>query len=231
MIRSVVSLSVLKQKAKQIKKAKSISLHQALNEAAKAFGFSNYKNYLNALKEQEMILETKKRVNEQLMAGQKRTEIFKKLESLVLVLQKLKEPFGQFVDELMKNDYSDEEIQEVCGQNIDLKKYLELKLLREFLLDEGADLDSEAPYHIAKTVTLKNLSYKTADIPNYIEDDGNSLYVEAEYDLTLNCILGHEPGEMHPFVQDRHASGFVELVVDIRGELNIDNMDIGWKVW
>jgi type II secretory pathway pseudopilin PulG len=49
MKKSLVSPSFLKQKARQLKKEKSLSQSQALNEAAQHFGFSNYKNYLNVL--------------------------------------------------------------------------------------------------------------------------------------------------------------------------------------
>ncbi len=51
MKKSLVSPSFIKQKAKQLKREKSLSQSQALNEAVQLFGFSNYKNYLNILED------------------------------------------------------------------------------------------------------------------------------------------------------------------------------------
>ena len=48
-MKSLVSPSFLKQKARQLKKEKSLSQGEALNEASRFLGFTNYKNYLNIL--------------------------------------------------------------------------------------------------------------------------------------------------------------------------------------
>lgn len=47
MKKSLVTPTFLKQKAKALKKEKSISFHQALEETAIQFGFANYKHFLN----------------------------------------------------------------------------------------------------------------------------------------------------------------------------------------
>lgn len=46
---SIALLSFLKQRARQLKKEKSLRSCQALDEAARELGYSNYKNYLNVL--------------------------------------------------------------------------------------------------------------------------------------------------------------------------------------
>jgi hypothetical protein len=50
MNKTFVSPSFFKQKSTQLQKEKSLTWHQALDEAARAFGFSNYKNYRNLSK-------------------------------------------------------------------------------------------------------------------------------------------------------------------------------------
>ena len=52
MKKAFVLLSILKKRAKQLKKEKFLSWHQALDEASKEFGFSNYKNYKNIFEAQ-----------------------------------------------------------------------------------------------------------------------------------------------------------------------------------
>jgi hypothetical protein len=47
MKKSLVTPTFLKQKAKALKKEKSISFHQALEETAIQYGFANYKHFLN----------------------------------------------------------------------------------------------------------------------------------------------------------------------------------------
>ena len=50
MKKSFIPPSVLRQKAKQLKKEKSLSHHLALDGAAIYYGFANHKNYLNEAK-------------------------------------------------------------------------------------------------------------------------------------------------------------------------------------
>lgn len=57
-MKSIVSPSFLKQRARQIKKAKSLSQHEALNEASVELGFSNYKHFLNVLEENKKSTQT-----------------------------------------------------------------------------------------------------------------------------------------------------------------------------
>lgn len=48
---SIVSPTFIKQIARQLKKEKSLSQSQALNEAVRKYGFSNYRNYQKTLKD------------------------------------------------------------------------------------------------------------------------------------------------------------------------------------
>lgn len=244
MKRPLVSLSVLKQKAKQIKKEKSISQHQALNEAVKEIGFSNYKHYLKALEESKMQAEASQRVGQQMIASRKRGEIFKKVESLIPILQSLKLPFAEFINSVTQEKRSEDALRAICEQKPDLKKYLELHFLKEFLVDAEGEIDFEAPYHIAKKVSVKNLVYKTSDMPiDDVEDeDGGAiypdinegtLYLEGEYALTLEFAFDYDRDDKEnpEMLKDRQMWGSFELTVDKDANISIENMDIGWSAW
>ncbi len=123
MKKSLVSPSFLKQKARQLKREKSLSQSQALDEAAQQFGFSNYKNYLNVLEANLKQSKPAKEVLLKQIASEK--NIYKKMDLAISSIFNSKIPFPEQLDILQlfqdsddSDDDYDSEKQAICEKLI-----------------------------------------------------------------------------------------------------------------
>ncbi|MBL7544120.1 MAG: hypothetical protein JNL11_09900 [Bdellovibrionaceae bacterium] len=92
MKKSPVSPSFIKQRARQIKKEKSLSQRQALDEASIESGYPNYQNYLNTLKMSEPQPATAEQIHELWLDKQK--EMTKKLYAVLPLFENFKIPIN-----------------------------------------------------------------------------------------------------------------------------------------
>lgn len=106
MKRSFVSPSFLKQKARQLKKEKSLSQSQALDEAARQLGFSNYKNYLNISEANKK--QSKPPIAVLLKNISSEKDMFKKMDLAISSIINFKIPFHDQLDILKLFQHSDD---------------------------------------------------------------------------------------------------------------------------
>src|SRR5579872_6745088 len=111
MKKSFVSPSFLKQIARKLKREKSLGHSQALNDAAKLYGYSNYKNYLNASKANREHSEFEK-VN-LFKDISSEMDLSKKVLLAISFLQKFKTPFQDSLRVLKQFESSEEALQSV----------------------------------------------------------------------------------------------------------------------
>ncbi|OYZ11981.1 MAG: hypothetical protein B7Y39_18915 [Bdellovibrio sp. 28-41-41] len=217
MKKSPVSPSFLKQRARQIKKEKSLTQHQALDEAAKELGHSNYKNFLNIL---DMGQPQPKPATEDQMQAlwlDKQKVMTKKLYAVQPLFENFKIPFHDLFNTLNENKNSKDTVQSICEKSA-LKEYLELYFLIDALRDEEGEIDDYTPYHVAKKASLKNVIYKFKK---------GKIFVEGEYDLKLEFGFEYDKDDKHPTFQDEEMSGYFELTLDSDKNISIEDMDIG----
>lgn len=218
MKKPIVSPSFLKQKARQLKKSKSLTQSEALNEASQELGFSNYKNYLNALEssrpEPPDPADFEMEIWEQ-MNG----ESSKRIAIVDSLLQKLKLPFGELLDSLEQARHWKTR-QSICEKYPELKEFIRLHIHMDSLEDEGGSLELISSYHLPKEAEVKNLVFRLGD---------DLLLVEGDYELKLDFAFEHEPNDPHPLLEDRSAWGSFELTIDRNKTLTIEHSDIGWE--
>lgn len=211
----LVAPQFLKQKARQLKKEKSLKQREALDQASMLFGFTNYQNYLNELEtsrtprmatdeEMHKLWEDKQAVA---------MERYAEVEELV---QNLDFPIEEFIKTARQLSKKSEK-QMFFEEKTNVKKILELKLLQEFLADEESNVDDYARYHIAKAVALKDLRFKTLK---------GRLKVEGYYDLTLEFAFDYDDDKSEFFKDDKMFGWFI-LTVDAEKNVVFEDMDIG----
>lgn len=215
--KSFVSPSFLKQKARQIKKQKAITQHQALDEAANALGYSNYKNYRNTSESNRRQIVLSKTAFLEQIRSQKEKEIFKKICLTISLLQSFKIPFQDLLDDLKLAQHSKEAMRSICEKS-PVREYIELHLLKDFLEDENGEIGDYAPYHIAKDVKLKNILYKFSE---------DMLYVKGDYSLKLEFGFDHDKDTKDDFFNDREMFGSFELSIDRNKIITIENLEMG----
>jgi len=214
---SVVSPSFLKQKARQLKKEKSLSQHQALDEASKQLGYTNYKNYLNISEIDFPRPRPATAADIHALWLDKQKEMTKRLYAAQPLFDNFEISFQDLFSSLKENKKSKTTVQSICEES-PLREYLELYFLIDALRDEEGEIDDYTPYHIAKKATLKNVSYKfKKDI----------IHVEGEYDLILEFGFGYDKGDKHPTFEDEEMFGAFELTIDKDKNIVIDDQDIG----
>jgi hypothetical protein len=213
-----VSPSFLKQKARQLKRQKTISQAQALDEAAKELGYSNYKNYLNASKaNQNRPVHTEEALLLKL-SSEKQTAVTAKVELFRSRISKLRQPTQELVRFLNETRPSENQTQSICDTKLELKEYMELHLLLDALEDEGGEIDSYAPNHLANKIFLSDLEYRMNE---------GKLIVEGNYDLKLKFAFDHDPTDKDDFFDDQEMFGSFELTIDGSGEITFENQDLG----
>jgi hypothetical protein len=165
----IVSISFLKQKARQLKKEKSLSQSEALNEASKQLGYSNYKNYLNVRKANREQSTGSKEVLLRNISSE--NDVSKKVDLAISFIQKSKIPFRNLLDVLKLFKYSKEALNSVCEKTT-LKEELQTYLFNDFHTDEGKDeIQMWQPYFVAKEIFLKNLIYEIKEDMLCVEGD------------------------------------------------------------
>lgn len=219
-MKSIVSPSFLKQKARQLKKEKSLSQNQALNEAAKELGYSNYKHYLN-------MLETGRNHKElHLKNISSEKDMSKKMELAILFIQSFKITFHEKLDILKLFQHSDV-IQVLCEKLDFMKNDIQSCLLNDFLTDEGKDeIHFRHPYFKADEISLSSLTY---------EIDEDLLYVDGSYNLKTKIDFGYvelanEEDHENECFNDRELFGTFGIKIDRNKKITIEHSDIGEEI-
>lgn len=212
---SVVLLSFLKQRAKQLKKGKSLSQSQALNEAAKELGYSNYKNYLNLLEANRKQSKPSKEVILKNISSE--DDMLKKMGLAISFIQKYEIPIQDLLG-ILKLFQDSEAMQFVCEQS-NLKDKIQSFFFNDFLTDEGkSEIQMHDPYYVAKDISLNNLIYKI---------NGDMIEVEGNYDLKIGFEFEVEDEyKEYPHFKDRSLSGPFEITIDRAEKITIEYTDI-----
>ncbi len=217
-MKSIISPSFLKQKARQLKKEKSINQHQALDEAAKLYGFSNYKHYLNVL---EMVSK-RKVAHFKNISFEK--DLFKKIELTVNYIHNFKMPFHEQL-EVIQLFHDPAAVQSLCEKLGLMKGEIEQFLFNDFLTDEGKyEITFRAPHFIAKKLATSDLTYEIQD--GVLCVDGQYiLTTEFEYELDAS-----DPISKDERFNDRELFGHFEVRVDKNKKITIEHSDIGEEI-
>lgn len=215
--KSLVSPSFVKQIAKKLKKEKSLSQSQALDEASRHYGFSNYKNYINTLEINRKRLASIKKVILRNISLE--NNMAKKVKLAVSFIQEFQVPFHDLLDILKLFQRSEKDLQFVCGKS-NVQDEIQIYLLNDFLTIEGQlEIESYYEYYRAKNLSLKDITY---------EIDGDMLCVDGMYDLTIE--FDYEIPDDYkgfPHFEDRSLLGSFEITIDRNKKITLDHSDIG----
>ncbi len=211
--KSIVTLSVLRQLAKNLQKEKSLSWHKALDEAARQSGYTNYKNYQNQTK-----LEIGDLVREILLESDPS-------EKEKLAISFLKNFQGSFQDRFRILEHvsnSNEVIKLICEKS-NLIKEIELLLLKDLQADKGGEVEIYAPNFTANKILLSDLNYEVQE---------GKIFIEGNYELKLK-FDGEVPNELKnlPHFNIQPMYGDFEITVDKNKKISIDHQSIGWNEW
>lgn len=211
---SLVSPSFLKQKARQLKREKSINQHQALDEAAKLYGFSNYKHYLNVIDEGN---QHKEACFKNIFLEK---DSFKKIEYAVNFMHDFKVSFREQL-EVLKLFHDSVAVQSICEKLKLMKDEIDLFLYNDFLTDEGKyEVTFRAPHFIAKKVTTSNLIYEIQD---------GVLCIEGQYILTTKFdyeLDADDPISKDDRFNDRYFDGCFGVEIDLNMKISIVHSDM-----
>lgn len=218
--KSLVSPSFLKQKARQLKREKSLSQSQALDETAKLFGFSNYKNYLNILEDNseqsgpslEGLL--KKIISEK--------DISKKVALATSFIQTFEASFQDLLEVLKLFQHSENAVQSVCEKS-KLKDDVNKSLLNYFLESKNEiQLLPLKEHFVAKDVSVKNLTYALK---------GDEIYVSGDYDLEFEFEFEVPDEDKHlPHFNREPMFGEFEVWIDKNRKMTVGNPTIGENI-
>jgi hypothetical protein len=213
MKKSPVLASFLKQRAKQLKKEKSLSHHEALDEAAKELGHSNYKNYRNLLEDKRR--QSKLSKNVLLKKISLETDMSKKMDLAAPFVQNLETPFQDLLDILKLFKYSEEALQLLCEKS-NIKNEIQQYWFNHYLNGDGeAEIYGLHEHYVAKDLMVKELKYK-------INED--MICIDGEYDLTIKFGFELEDEsyrEKYPHFQDYLCRGDFEITIDKHKEITI----------
>lgn len=218
---SLVSPSFIKQKARQLKKEKSISLHQAYDEAVAPYGFANYKNYLNALK-------AKSQPNLPLSREDLFKNIFlekdvsKKEYLAVSFIHNFNPPFLEFLQIIEEFKTSGEVIQHLCSQSA-LQNDIQKSLLSYFL-ESKSDVQALPLMEgfVARNVSVRSLVY---------EFDHGYVLVSGKYHLEFEFEIEVPKERKHlPHFRRDPMFGTFEARIDKDKKITFENPIIGDEV-
>lgn len=211
--------SFLKQRARQLKKEKSLRSHQALNEAAEELGYSNYKNYRNHL--ERTCKQSKSSKDFLLKRISSENDMSKKIGMAIPFIQNLETPFKDLWDILKLFQHSEEDMQFACKSS-NLKNEIQQYWFNYFLSDEGEnEIDGWFEYYVAKDISLSDLYYKT---------DEDMICVEGQFDLTIKFgfqLEDENDREKYPHFQDYLMLGTFEITIDRNKEINMMYSTLG----
>lgn len=225
-MKPIVLLSTLKKKAKQIKKERSLSWHQALDEASIYFGYSNYKNYRNSSRAMQIQPKPIKEVI--LKEISLENDIPKKMALAISFIKNYEIPFHDLFDIIKLFQHSDESLQGVCDKS-NLKTAIQDALFRDFLTDEGIyEIHFRQPYFLPKDLSLSEISYE------YRKDE-DVLYIDGDYNLTTtfdfeNIILENEGDCKDQRFNDRKLFGTFGITIDKNKNISIIGSDINEEI-
>ncbi len=212
---SIISPSFLKQKARQLKKGKSINQHQALDEAAKLYGFSNYKHYMNVLEA------GCKRKDAHFKSLSFEKDIAKKIELAINFFNNFKVPFREQLEVLMLFQASPSAVQTLCEKLELMKDELEQFLFNDFLTDEGKyEITYRAPHFIAKKLATSDLTYEIRD---------GALCVDGQYILTTEFeyeLEADDPISKDERFNDRDFDGCFGVAIDMNRKISFVHSDM-----
>lgn len=207
-----VSPSFLKQEAKKLKKSLGISHHDALDEASRKFGFSNFKHFLNF---SEKYNSSKEVVLQEVSS---KNDTAQKIELEIPGVQNSQIPFSEQLEILKLYQHSDD-FQSTCQKWKLMKNEIQASLFNEFLTETGEyEIDFRHPYYIAKKISLSDLRY---------EIKGNILSVDGDYDLRIK-FNGIVPKSLkdEPHFKDRVLSGSFGIKIDKNKVITIPHLNI-----
>lgn len=217
MKQSIVSPSYIKQVAKKLKKDKGISHTEALEEAVKLHGYSNYKHYLNELETNRDF--SNPATAEVLKSISIEKDHSKRVDLAVTFLHKGKMPFKDILEVLSQFQKSKKDIQYLCDQSI-----LEGEI-RRFLLGYFVESKEDIQalplmdFFVAKNVVVKHFRYELRK---------NKLLICGDY--TLELQFEHEvPDEMKDLPHFRRGPMFgnFEITIDKNNKIIVEELDIG----
>lgn len=207
-----VSPSFLKQEAKKLKKSLKISHHDALDEASRRFGFSNFRHYLNF---SEKFHSTKELVLQEFPS---KNNIAQKIELEIPVVHNSQMSFSEQLETLKLYQHSDD-FQSTCQKWELMKNEIQTSLFNEFLTETGKyEIDFRHPYFIAKEISLSALRY---------EIKRDTLCVDGDYDLKIKFgseVPDHYKGEPH--FEERVLSGSFGIKIEKNKEITIPHLNI-----
>lgn len=218
MKKTFVLQSVLEKRARELKKEKTLKLHQARDEAAKEFGFSNFKHYKNS---SEADIKRYKSSLEVLFKNiSVENDISKKIKLAISFMQSHETPFRDLFDILELFQYSEEAIQAICERLGLMNDEIQSFLLNEFLSEEGRyEINFRAPYFIAKEVSISNLTYEIND--DMLCVDGHYV-LKTEFEFELD-----EDVENDGRFNDREFDGSFGVEVDRNKKITMEHSDMG----
>jgi len=213
MKKSLVSPSYLKQKARQLKRDNSLSQSQALDEAARQFGFSNYKSYLNLLK-----ANNKLPLEDYLKRMYAENDMLQKMDIAISLVQNYEISF-QVLLEILKQFQDSQEAMRSLTEKSKLKNDIQSFLLDDLRADEGKEIEMYAPYFSITQLSLSNLIY---------EIDEDTICVDGDYAIKLE-FDGEIPEQYkdYPHFEVRSMFGNFEIEIDKNKNISIENSSIG----
>lgn len=242
MDKKFVSPSFLKQKARQLKREKSLKQSQAYDEAARECGFSNYKHYRNVLESNHK--QNKPPLENILKNILSEDDLSKKMELAISQINKFEMPFHeilgilklfqhpqgdmQFIYEKLNLDKDFHDLiqphLQYVGERLSLmKNEIQSYLLKDFLTDEGtSEIQFRHPYFIAKEISLHDLTYAI---------DRDKLCVNGQFDLVAE-FDGEVPDDYkkEPHFEDRQLFGAFVINIDKEEKIIIAHSEIAEKI-
>lgn len=220
MKKTFVLLSILRKRAKQLQKEKSITWHQALDESAKEFGCANYQNYKNI--SEAHLRQYKSDVEVFFKNILSEADISKKMELATTAMENLETPLRDLFDILKQFQHLEETVQAICEKLNLMEAEIELFLFNDFLADEGRyEINSRAPNFIAKEISISNLTYEMDE--DVLCVDGNYvLKTEFEFELDED-----DPISKNERFKGREFDGSFGVEIDRNKKITFVHSDIG----
>lgn len=153
----VVSRSFIKQRAKQLKKEKGISLHEAYNEAVRPFDYANYKHFLNE-SESNHRQQAQSKIEALLRKLSSEKEIARKLELAIPFVQNNKMSFPDMFDVFEQFRQSAEAVQTICRNSFFLDHVVNTMMLEYFRQSKGdVQLLPLKEHFVVKNIVVEDL--------------------------------------------------------------------------
>ena len=228
-----VPLSHIQRKAKQLKKENpNLKHHHALDDAAKSFGHTNFKNYKNVSKAFDKWLTAALEHGADAAMEEQGQKLAAKFAVVNPIFENFKIPIQELINAFRNKKHTDEEVQSTCEKELPLKEYLELYFLSDSLGNVDWDLVTDLPYHIPNQATLKNLKYKYGKNEFDEPTDAELLYVEGEYEIECKTMFEHTQEDINArddgFFDDRTLTGYFELTIDKDKKIVIGDLTGGF---